>query len=315
MDTTVLITGANGFVGKNLVAALAEDPDISVVATDLHHALIPLDGVTLPQVDYVPGDLCSRTTISFLEDNYRFTTIIHLAAVIAQSDSRDANMTLMSSNTGSTQRLLELASAHGARMMLSSTALIYGDAAAPFTEDMPPMPGSFYALSKVLCEETVRFYHRKFALPYLIFRIGVFYGLGQSPSGGMFIPSVIDHLLDGKEFAMTAGEQLRDFVYIGDFVDLVRAAIKTPAVSGVFNVGSGDKKTMREVAALVEWLTNTKGLLRTGALPYRTDEVWNYSLDISRTQRAFGWEPATTLENGLLQTIEYQKRVKAKLCC
>jgi UDP-glucose 4-epimerase len=308
MGKTVLITGANGFVGKNLVHVLAQDKDLTIIATDIHSSLLRLDENICPDVTYVSGDLASKELAELLRNKYKFDYIIHLAAILSQAEDMSTYFSVMDSNIYTTFLLLETARAHNTHIILPSTALVYGNKDAPFTEELSADPEVFYAMSKYMSEELIRFYHRKYSLNYLIFRIGIFYGPGQLPSSNMFIPSLIAHLLEGKEFAMTAGEQVRDFVYISDFVELIRNALQKPDLNGLYNVGTGHAPTLKETALLVEKLTNTSGLLRLGAMPYRKEEVWNYCLDNSKTRSAFDWEPLVGLEQGLQQTIDYQKK-------
>jgi len=100
----------------------------------------------------------------------------------------------------------------------------------------------------------IRFYGKKYDVSHIIFRIGVLYGPGQH--GGMFIPSIVEKLLSGSEFAMTGGEQVRDFVYIADLLDAMRRTVGRRDLNGLFNVGTGSAPTMKQVALMVEELAH-----------------------------------------------------------
>lgn len=309
MGKTILITGANGFVGKNIVHYLSQNEDLTIVATDIHDTLLRLDSNVDSPVTYISGDLASKKLAELLRQNYHFDHIIHLAAIISQAEDMSTYFSVMDSNIYTTFLLLEIAREHGARMILPSTALIYGNKDAPFSEEFRADPEVFYAMSKYMSEELIRFYNRKYALNYLIFRIGIFYGPGQLPSSKMFVPSLIDSLLKGKEFAMTEGEQVRDFVYITDFVNLLKKALHRNDIQGLFNVGTGHAPTLKDIAMMAEKLTNTTGLLRLGAIPYRKEEVWKYCLDNTKVREAFDWEPLITIEDGLQKTIDFHKNL------
>lgn len=182
---------------------------------------------------------------------------------------------------------------------------MYGGNPAPFTEDMRPDPAGFYALSKHFGEELVRYFGGVHKLSWLILRIGILYGPAQNP--GMFIPSLVTSLLRGESFEMTEGRQVRDFIYIDDVTDAVVRSLAQRTVCGVFNIGSGTAYSMRDTAETIQRLVGAEGLLRPGARAYRTDEVWDYRLDITRTRKVLGWVPAVAFEDGLRRTIEYYR--------
>ncbi len=303
MGLKVLVTGANGFVGRNLIYQLSQESDIRIIATDIQETLVPLNGRNQKVVDYLSGDLANKQFIRVLSNLSQFDAIIHLAAILSQAEDGATYLSVMESNINATMLLLEIARQHKSRFVFPSTALIYENAQSPFKESYPSHPEAFYPLSKHLCEELINFYHRKYGVNYAILRAGVLYGPGQR--GTMFIPSIIDALVNKREFPMTKGEQIRDFVFIEDFIHLLRQTLDHQAVCGVFNAGSGDGIAMCRVAEIVEQLTGTKGLVRIGALPYRQNEVFDYRLDISKACKTFRWTPKTSLEEGLRKTIEH----------
>ncbi|MBD3322820.1 MAG: NAD-dependent epimerase/dehydratase family protein [Chitinivibrionales bacterium] len=303
MGTTILITGANGFVGRNLVNTFSRNSENTIIATDVQDSRIPLYSSDQRDITYLSGDLSDKEINANLRENYRFDVIIHLAAILSQADDMKTYFSVMDSNIYTTFLLLETARAHSAKVLFPSTALVYGDKKAPFTEDMSSDPGVFYALSKHMSEELIRFYHKKYKIPYNIFRIGILYGPGQH--NAMFIPSLITKLLDGEQFDMTKGEQVRDFVYIDDFMRLLQRAMTKKDISGMFNVGTGNAPLMKDVALIAEELTGIKGKINLGGLSYREHEVWEYCLDITKTKNTFGWSPEINLRQGLQNAISY----------
>ena len=305
MGMTILVTGANGFVGKNIVASLSNIADTKIVATDLQGMLQKTDETNTDAVTYLEGDHASKEFTASLQDGYRFDAIIHLAAVLSQAEDMQTYYSVMDSNIYTTFLLLETARQHNARILFPSTAMVYGDKKAPFSEDMRSDPEIFYALSKHLSEELIRFYGRKYDLGYVIFRIGILYGQWQSQ--GMFVPTIITKLLQGEEFKMTPGEQVRDFVHIDDFVEAVKKALAAKDVCGELNIGTGHAPSMKEMATTVERLTGVEGKVKIGAIPYRENELWEYRLDITHTQKVLGWQPGVSLEDGLRKTIDHYK--------
>ncbi len=305
MGKVTLVTGANGFVGRHLIHRLSQDKERIIVATDVQDALIPLSEKERLTV-YRKGDLSERAVIEQLKEEFRFDCIINLAAVLSQAADMETYFSIMNSNIRATFLLLEIAKSHKARFIFPSTALVYGNQKGPFKEEMLTDPGDFYSLSKLMCEQLIRFYGHKYDVPSVIFRIGILYGPSQT--GGMFIPSLVNALLSHREFPMTPGEQTRDFVYIGDFAAAVEKILSDEKISGTFNIGTGNAPTLKAVAQMAEKIAGVENCVRPGAVPYREKESWEYCLDAGKAKSAFGWNAATDIEHGLADTIDYLKK-------
>jgi UDP-glucose 4-epimerase len=305
MDKKILITGANGFVGRHMLHALANIPGNRIYAVDIHESLMPYSAADRDLVDYFSGDLSDRTFINRLQNEQQFDCIIHLAAIISQSSDANTYFSIMNSNIQATFLLLEMAKRYKSRIIFPSTALVYGNPKGPFREDMLPDPGDFYALSKQMCEQLIRFYKNRYDVPYVIFRIGILYGPSQA--NNMFIPSLVRSLLSQTDFPMTKGEQKRDFVFIEDLVFAVKIVLSRPDLAGTYNIGTGDAPMLKDVALKAEELTGVRGKLKLGAVPYREKESWEYCLDSSHAKRDMHWRPATNIAEGLARTIAFEK--------
>lgn len=312
MDNVILVTGANGFVGRNLINFLVNRPKTNIVAVDVHENFIPLNENLHAGIEYHKGDLSSRPCIEKLSLMYRFDTIIHLAAIISQASDTNTYFAIMNSNIQATFLLLEMAQEHKARIVFPSTALVYGSQKGPFTEAMQTDPGDFYALSKLMSEQLIRFYGNRYALSWVIFRIGILYGAGQT--NAMFIPTLVSSLLDGKEFPMTKGEQTRDFIYIDDLVNAIEIVLDQPEISGLFNLGTGHAPMLRDVAVMVEKLVGEENKVRPGAIPYRDKESWEYCVDGTKAKKILNWQPSTSLDAGINKTIDFERKRRVAVC-
>lgn len=305
MGGIVLVTGANGFVGSNLIRLLSQSRDTRVTATDLQEEFRPAPGTREDHIEYLRGDLSDPRFVSSLYDGRTYTAAIHLAGLLTKQDDAETHVRVLDANVKSTTLLLDELTGTQTRFIFVSTGLVYGEHDTPFTEDMEVRPNTFYALSKLMGENLVLYKHYNSGLPYVVFRPGVLYGPGQH--GNMFVPSLVEAVLTGTKFPMTEGKQLRDFVYVEDFTDaLVRAMYSTEI--GIYNIGTGDARPMREVANLAEKIAGVKNIVRPGALPYRSREVRQYCLDASAARNAFEWSPQVTLEDGLRRTIAATKQ-------
>lgn len=183
----------------------------------------------------------------------------------------------------------------------------YGSGEPPFHEALREQPNSAYGLSKLATTQLLCAWHRMQDFPAVVLRPSVVYGPGQDIE--MFIPALARSLASGQIFPMTKGDQLRDFLYIDDLVEaIILAASADKRAEGlVINIGSGIPVRIRELALMVADLLgpDTYKLLRVGELPYRLNEVMNYSLMIDRAAEVLGWHPMTTLEEGLKRTLAH----------
>jgi UDP-glucose 4-epimerase len=293
----ILVTGAHGFIGSRLVARLRAE-GLPVTATGRRPAA---DG--LPEgTAYVAADLADPAQAEALAARGPFARILHLAATATFKDEPASEREMYRNNVRATLNLVEMARRQGSRFVFLSTGMVYGDRPGPFHESMPVQPGNYYALTKSLGEEMVRFYSRRYGFPHLIFRVAIAYGPGQPE--GMFIPSVVEALSAGREFPMTEGKQIRDFLFVDDCVEAIRlGALGEP--QGTFNLGSGVPTTMREVGETAAALIGKPAALKPGALPYRPNELWEYYLDIAGIETALGWKPKIGLKQGLERMVRH----------
>lgn len=300
----ILLTGAAGFVGRNLLSAVGADA----------HEWFGLDR-SFP-AGFAPGraltesvacDLADPVAVRELVGRIRPEVVVHLAGWAGKGDSAGNRATLVQANMVSTWNLLDalaaarVAGAPRARIVLASSALVYGDQPGPFREDLPTLPPDAYALTKWLAEEAVRAYARKGDVSATILRPAVIYGPGQA--GTMFVPSLVAALARGDRFPMTAGAQKRDLVHVRDVSRAVLALVDAQA-DGVFNVGTGVGVPMVEVGRKLAILAGRPDLLGVGDLPYRDREVWDYAVDATALREATGWIPGIALDDGLKETLE-----------
>lgn len=125
----------------------------------------------------------------------------------------------------------------------------------------------------------------------------------------MFIPSMLSACVEGRPFAMTQGEQTRDFLYVEDAVRALLALADTEsAMRQVVNVGSGIECSVRQVAEHVARLLGAEADIRFGAIPSRPGEADRYVCAIDKIRSLTGWEPRMGLEDGLAKTLEWWRQ-------
>jgi len=138
-------------------------------------------------------------------------------------------------------------------------------------------------------------------------RLFAVYGPGQPPK--TLISSAVCAALEDRDFSMTPGEQMRDFVFVGDVVEsYLRAAVK-PGIEGVsIDLGTGQACRIREIVTKLFEMTGSRGKPLVGALPYRPSETMKQVADTRAARDLLGWQATTGLEDGLRQTIDWYRQ-------
>jgi UDP-glucose 4-epimerase len=297
----VLVTGATGFVGSHLLNALSSSAaEVAVLTRDA--------GISIKRCRVFAGKLSDRNFVKKAVLDYAPNIVFHLAASRERDLTREAFGDAIETNLVGTLNLLfaALDTSFLERIVILGTAEEYGRNSAPFTESMRELPISAYSFSKQCTTHLSELMASSFGLPVVILRPSVAYGPAQRAD--MFLPALIQTLLRGEEFPMTPGEQTRDYVYVLDVVSaLLKAGTSTGAIGEIINIGSGEPIQIAQLVSQVERLLGIDGLVRRGALAYRTGEAMAYWLDISKARRLLGWTPQTPLEEGLANTIDWYR--------
>ena len=127
------------------------------------------------------------------------------------------------------------------------------------------------------------------------------YGPDDNP--GWLIPGIISQLLEGKEPPLTPGTQKWDYLHIRDAAEAVVAAAVSDKAQGIFNLGSGQPIAVRTIAETIRDLIDPTLPLGFGQVAFRPDQVMHLEADITRLKAATGWQPRTSLRDGLAETI------------
>jgi len=288
---TVLITGCNGFLGKNLAKAFHTKGYV-VMGLDLQIKNAP-DWMQVVAADITKQEELQSAFNTLVTQP---EIIIHTAGLlIGQADDE----TLMNVNVKGTQNVVSLIPKSTRHLIFLSSAMVYGShikSGEAFMENAPCQPDNNYGRSKVHAEETVLQAAKNGAFTATIFRPSVLYGVGASSK--MLISGLVQSLAEGKIFPSTAGEQIRDFLYIDDAVNaIVQAADQQ--IGGVFNLSYGQSVSIAEILDTMGQISGKADLIQKGKLPYRDNEIFHYALSSEKFQTASGWKPQTKLKKGL----------------
>ena len=296
----VIVTGGAGFIGSHLVEALVARVDEVHVVDDLSNGKREHvgPGATLHVRDV-------RDPLDDLVADVRPEAIAHLAAqvdvrVSVAEPVRDASV-----NVVGTVNVLEAARTVGARVVFASTGgAIYGECERPAREDDPRLPLSPYGTSKLAGEEYLASFSRLHGATHVSLRLGNVYGPRQDPHGEAGVVAIfLGRLRDGETCRIFGdGTQTRDYVFVGDVVQAVTAALDGPE-AGTFNVGTGSETS---VLGLYEACRMAAGSDAPAAHePERAGELARSVLDPALAERRLGFRAATPLEDGLARTWEW----------
>jgi nucleoside-diphosphate-sugar epimerase len=294
----VLVTGATGFIGPLLVQRLVEAgaqawAGVYPVEPPERAAGLP------PQARRVALDVQDVMRVRQAVREAAPDVVLHLAAVGVADVGVEPALALAVNAGGMVNLLDALRGGDVQRVVLVGTCHEYG--AREGVEGLDPF--NSYAASKVAAWAFGRMYWRAHGLPVVTVRPFQVYGPGQPV--GTLIPAAIEAALAGQDFPMTPGEQERDFIYVDDVVAGMLAASVAPGIEGEsLDLGTGQAHAVREVTAHIWRVTQARGQILPGALPYRPGEVMHSVADADRTARLTGWRATMPLEEGLRRTIQ-----------
>lgn len=306
MRDTILLLGANGFIGTALTSALASTgtPLIAVGRSKGHapsHAITRIDGTFTRPEDFSPWlDRCRA--------------VVHLASASTPGSSAGKPLFELEHNLRPTFALLEAMQAHPQceLLYLSSGGTLYGDAAtSPATERHVIRPRSYYGAGKAAAEHFITAWTTQHSTRATILRPSNLYGPGQTTRRGFgIIPTAFDALRDSAPLTVWGdGSTVRDYLYIDDFVALCLAILARPMPPGaqVLNAASGDGISLDELFSHIEAVT---GLALERRYEHsRAVDVSRIVLDPGRARRHYGWCASTPVAQGLARAWQWHSRL------
>ncbi len=297
----ILITGAGGFLGSHLTRRLhREGHRLAVLASPRFdpRRLGDLAG----ELRVFHADLTSASSVAEVVARVQPELVYHLASTPFNPPPAEA-ATHWHVIAGGTFHLLEALRGSRARLVYTGSAAEYGSGSG-LTEDSPLRPATMLGVAKAAASLLVQTYARLVEMETVVLRLFTPYGPWESPA--RLIPYTVLQALHGQPVRLGGGSQQRDFVYIDDVIDaLMRAGFGDLPPAAVFNISSGQGRPVREVAAAVLEIMGNPVPLETGTREDRSDEIRECSGDNTRARVRLGWEPGTSLAEGLRRTIEW----------
>lgn len=316
----VLVTGGAGFIGGHLCDALVSLGALTTVIDDLSNStlehLAGLIEMEPEKVRFVHGSILDDEAVADATDDVR--TIFHLAALGSVPRSIDYPQRTWSVNATGTLRILEAAKIHGVeRVILTSSSSVYGDdPRLPRVETHMPRPMSPYAASKLAGESLTAVWSKCYGISTASLRFFNVFGPRQNANSAYaaVIATFARRLLAGEAPVIYGdGQQTRDFTYVDDAVlGLLLAGASKNALAGeAVNIGAGRATSVAQLAALMIERAEIGGIRPTFEAA-RKGDVAHSLADWSAARDLLGFEPTTSLEAGLDETLKWYRATLAR---
>ncbi len=306
----ILVLGASGFLGANLLRTLLKYRQ-DAFGTFFHSPAWRLEG--LPAQNVIQTDLLVDSNLDVILKQTGAKTIFNCVAYGAYSFETNSSL-IYQTNFNLTEKLLaRLIRLEIAGYIHSGSSSEYGDKASGPTESDLPEPNSDYAVSKVSTANLIHFYGRKKGLPCANLRLYSIYGPLEDSS--RLIPNVIKQGLQGQYPALVNPEISRDFVYVDDVCEAFADAannLPTANYGDSFNIGSGQKTTIRNVADAAKEIFKIKAQPDFNSMPERIWDVQDWFANTNKTKQILRWQSHTTLAEGLKATAEWYGSLEDK---
>lgn len=307
----VLVTGAGGFIGSQLVETLAlNGADVRAFVRYNSRGdaglLRQLSADIFRELDVVAGDLRDTAAVDRAVRGVDF--VFHLGAIISIPYSYKHPMETAETNFMGTLNVLLACLSHGVeRLIHTSTSEVYGTAQfTPMDESHPLQGQSPYSASKIGADKLVESFYRSYNLPAATVRPFNTYGPRQSARA--VIPTIITQSLTEDRIYLGNLEARRDFTYVRDTVDgFIRAAEAEGILGQELNLGTGEDISIGELATRIIRLVGRPVEIVTESERMRPEksEVMRLLSDNGLARRILDWEPAYSLEDGLRETIAW----------
>jgi len=298
MKAKTAILGA-GFIGRNYILRALESGAILSV---LDHKDCPREFEG--RLTWIKGDFSDERVLrNLLRD---VEVVFHFISSTVPGDVVDERLEL-GHNVIQTLQLLNLCVQEKVRrIVFISSASAYGlQAVLPISETAPTDPISSHGINKLTIEKYLQLFKHHYGLDCKIMRLSNPYGPGQNIMGRQgFIAIMIGKILAGEAVKIRGdGSIIRDYVYIDDVTDALWLLGNSNAKESVFNVGSGKGYTLNQIIMTVTKLIGAP--IKAEFIDARFVDIPASILDISRGTRILGFNPATSLENGLAKTLAF----------
>jgi len=301
----LLVIGGTGFLGSH-VCREAIKKNYRVISVSTKKTKFNL----IKKVKYIKCDISNSTTIK-RKLNFEVDYIINFGGYV---DHSDKNKTYQSHFKGC-KNLIDFYQKKKIKKFIQiGSSLEYGKTKSPHKEKTMTkkviLLKSIYAKSKLLSTNYCMNAFKKNFFPVIVLRPYLVYGPGQKID--RLIPFIISKSLTNKTFPCSSGVQLRNFLFVEDFVKAIFKTLTKKNVNGeIINIGSNNNLKVKKVILMIKDYLNS-GKPMFGKIKLRKDESIKYYPSIKKAKNLINWKPLIQFEKGLIQTIKYYKEKSDK---
>lgn len=304
----ILILGGSGFIGANLLKTILRcREDVFGTTTNLPYWRLE----SIPEKNIIVTDLLVDANLDTILNEIKPRTIFNCVAYGAYSFETDTQL-IYQTNFNLTAKLLDRVKTRKISCYVhAGSSSEYGDNSAGPAESELPSPNSDYAVSKVACANLIHYLGKRHHIPCANLRLYSVYGPLEDSS--RLIPNLIRCGLEGCYPDFVNADISRDFVYIDDvceaFID-TSINLKEKEYGESFNIGSGQKTTIRDVAAAAGDIFNISAAPVYSSMPDRHWDVSDWFANVEKAEKCLGWKARTNFREGLLLTAEWYRNLE-----
>lgn len=305
--SSVLVTGASGFLGNNVARKLLEQGRTV-------HLLLRREAKT-----WRLRDIQDRVKIHWVDitdvDGVRAAieaaapqVVFHLSAYGAYESQADTRQIIATNILGSCNVFNAALAAKVKLIVNAGSSSEYGYKDQPMRESDRLEPNSPYAVSKAAQTHFCNLLAKTSDAGAVTFRFFSVYGPWEEPS--RLFPTVIRRARAGLPLEMVSPDTARDFVYVDDVLDALLNVERLASFKGeIFNLGSGVQSTMRDVVAAVCDTTKSKSEVKWGGMTARRWDTNRWQADISKAREKLSWSPTISLREGVTRMAQWMSKV------
>ena len=299
-NSKILVAGGTGFIGSNLISELVSNGNEIISISKKSQETRNQN----KNINFVFHDLTKPIDKNLKRQISNVDYVVNCSGYIDHRDFKYGGKDVYSNHFESLYRLSNIAIEVGVKAFIHlGSSDEYGKNKSPLKECIRESPLSPYALGKLSATHYLQQCFRKGLLNTVVIR--PFLVFGEKQNKDRFLPFLIDNCLKDKEFKVSKGEQIRDYLYIKDFNDaLIKSINNNKAYGEVINIASGVPISIKEVIENVQKIVG-KGKPIIGGLDYREGESMELYADINKARKILNWEPKYKLYTSLQQVIRW----------
>lgn len=307
----VLVTGGCGFVGAHLVDKLVSKGYEVVVLDNLSTGRKEFLN---PKAKLCLADIRFSNEVDSVFEKEKPEIVVHCAAQVMLRKSIEEPIFDAMTNVIGSLNILEACKKNGVKRIVytSTGGARYGNPKyLPVDENHPLEPSSPYGISKHTVEHYIKAYKELFGLDYLIFCFGNVYGPRDDPKCKRVTAIFSDQIISGQEPVIFGdGGQTRDFLFVLDLAELIANSLEKNPEHRLFNLANGTQTSVTEIYTALKEISGYKGEAKH--IDAIKGEVRDICLDTTLAIKELGWNPKTTMKEGLRQTYEWLKNNQKK---